>query len=90
MDKEKNLEELVRVLSEENEQLKKEIIVLNERLSYFSEDEVRQAMHAKEFSKAIADAKAAKENYEEATKEIIIMKTKYQKEINDLIDNIGI
>ena len=86
MDKKKNMAELVKELTRENEELKKYIGTLLEQLDAYR-DLGDKWIHAKIYKDAIKDAKEAKLKYDEALKEIAKIKIEYKKKLDELIES---
>lgn len=90
-----NMKVLIDDLSKENEELKTQVEALQLTIN-MSDESTKKAKEIieqcgeayAEYTVAIAEAKKAQEEYSAAVKELYILKKKYQKEMEKLIDEI--
>ena len=90
-----NMKQLIADLTKENEELKtqNEALQLTLNMSAKSEEKAKELIEQcgkayADYQVAIADARQAQKEYNAAIKELYLLKTKYKKEMENLIDEI--
>ena len=99
MDKEQNIQQLVKDLYDENEKLKEENKDLKFKLKHSEENYYESLNKAKEmietcgnliarYNESLVELNKVKDEYKSANKEVRVIKKKYENELKNIIDKI--